>query len=87
MPFNSRNEDSRERQVSEYEEAPGFRLGPRRIRNVLESVASNICQALLNGKSITVLVDLQPKDPFLILCIMSNVKHGELRYTMHCMER
>jgi hypothetical protein len=50
-------------------------------------VVCNICQALLNGKSITVLVDLQPKDPFLILCIMSNVKYGEHRYTMHWMKR
>ena len=50
-------------------------------------MASNIWQALLNGKTITVLVDLQPKDPFLILGIMSNVKHGELRCTMHWMKR
>jgi len=41
MPFNSENEgwvrdvsDERERRVSVYEEAPGFRLGPRRTRRM-----------------------------------------------------
>ena len=36
-----------------------------------------IVKAAATGATITVLVDLQPKDPFLILGIMRNVAYGE----------
>ena len=40
-----------------------------------------IVKAAATGATITVLVDLQPKDPFLILGIMRNVAYGVERET------
>ena len=36
-----------------------------------------LVKAAVDGETITVLVDLQPKDAFLMLCVMRNVEYAD----------